>query len=120
MLASEQEVEPPAIGSPIPGAVHFLRQLWERYWVIIHTCRVNEGMHEKWNPENLSPEARAVQIEEWLDAGGFSYDEIWLGCGKPYADWYIDNRAMAVDEELPHLFDTTLRRLRFYETSAVT
>jgi len=116
VLASERSGPSPDLGDPIQGAVHWLRQLWERYWIVIHTCRVNEGYDAQYNPENLPVEARAEKIEDWLDRHGFSYDEIWLGRGKPFCDWYIDNHCMAVDEICPNLYETTRRRLNFYES----
>ena len=85
-------------GNPIPGAVEFTRQLAVFADIVIFTCR-------------CSPEVQRVpvagvhllvnRVREWLDANGFVYHEIYSGVGKPFANAYVDDRAVFCNATCP-------------------
>lgn len=56
--------------------------------IVIHTSRVTDKEHGDIVPDQL------YAVEQWLRARGIPFDDIWVGCGKPLAHIYIDDRAM--------------------------
>lgn len=88
------------IGDPIEGAVEFTQCLSQTARVVVFTTRCKAypegvpgpaGMPE---PDRSDPEALALIVKRWLDRHGFSYDEVYIGQGKPFAAAYIDDRAV--------------------------
>jgi hypothetical protein len=77
------------IGDPIPGAVEFTKRLTEFADIIIHTARCCPELFRPYSADLL----RNV-VREWLDKHGFAYHEIWIGQGKPHANFYIDDKAV--------------------------
>ena len=78
---------------PIPGAALKIKQLKEEGAYIIlctarhmKTCNANVGQVLARQGETLLT---------WLKEHDFVYDELWLG--KPYADIYIDDKALKFD-----------------------
>ncbi len=66
----------------------------EGYYIIIHTCRVQEPDEEHIAlAEGLSVEERAALVAGFLDENEIPYDEIWTKRGKPYADVYVDDKS---------------------------
>ena len=77
-------------GTPIKGAKRALVKLRRRgYKIIIHTCRTNPVLNSNYSLEELY-----VKVERILTKNEIPHDEIWLGAGKPLADYYIDDRAV--------------------------
>lgn len=75
-------------GDPIEGAVEFTKELSRSHRVVIFTarCHVDDG--------GDVDHARKL-VTGWLDRHGFAYDEIYTGQGKPFANAYIDDRAVS-------------------------
>jgi hypothetical protein len=72
------------IGAPLPGAADFTRRLKDLgVKVVIFTTRVNPAPETSGHTEPVGMLSRRVQ--EWLDKNGFTYDEIYIGTGKPVA-----------------------------------
>jgi hypothetical protein len=76
-------------GDPIPGAVEFTKQLAKYYDIVIFTCRCTPDLHR------LSANLLENKVKAWLDEHGFVYHHIYSSPGKPYADVYIDDRAVS-------------------------
>ena len=77
-------------GTPIKGAKRALRRLRKRgYKIIIHTCRANPILNSSYSPDELYMKIKKILIKNEIP-----FDEIWLGTGKPLADYYIDDRAV--------------------------
>ena len=83
------------IGAPFPGAVQFVSAIYCYARVIIHSARCAEGPGP--GGECVPLDERRRLIAEWLDRHGFSYDEIWTAGGKPWADAYVDDKAIVCD-----------------------
>jgi len=90
-------------GTPIKGGAKALKKLKQRgYRIIIHTCRTNPILNNSYCVEKLYEKVARV-----LKKNKIPYDEIWLGMGKPIADYYIDDRAIKFEnwkqalEEIP-------------------
>ena len=99
------------IGEPIPGAVAFTQRLSEFARVVIYTTRCKaypegvpgpDGVPE---PNRSSPDHLAGIVQSWLDKGGFVYDEIYIGQGKPIAACIIDDRAVVCRPQSPFVND---------------
>jgi capsule biosynthesis phosphatase len=76
---------------PLPHAAHVIRQLRAAgHYVILATAR-----HMKTCGANvgLVVARQGPTLIEWLNRHGIEYDELWFG--KPHADLYIDDNAMA-------------------------
>jgi len=71
------DYQPGIIGDPIDGAREFMEKLFEKYWVIVHTCRFEVG-----------------SIETWLIRNRIPFGEVHCGKGKPHAVAYVDDRAV--------------------------
>jgi len=76
------------IGKPIPSVVEYVREAKARgCYITINTCRVTT-LHNKISPESLDA------LRKWLKDNDVPYDEIWAAAGKPYANEYVDDRAL--------------------------
>jgi hypothetical protein len=68
---------------PVPGALVWLRQVLERYEVVIYSSRLPTGL---------------VAMQEWfIQHGGVDLIhrlQFWSGAGKPTALVYLDDRAV--------------------------
>ena len=88
------------IGSPIQGAVPFTKELAKFARIVIYTSRNKEypagteGPHGAADPDHRSVLVLVEIVREWLDQHDFSYDEIYIGQGKPLAAAIIDDRAV--------------------------
>jgi phosphatidate phosphatase PAH1 len=83
----------PKIGSPKSGVQKALKKLQESgYKIHIYTCRLNGKNHE--DGEKLYFRTMA-QITDYLEENKIPYDSIieWSE-GKPFADAYIDDKAI--------------------------
>lgn len=79
------------IGEPIMAIVHEIRaEKASGSRIVIHTCRVT-SLDNKVLPESLDA------IRSWLTRHDVPYDEIWMGTGKPWGDWYVDDKAVNPD-----------------------
>ncbi len=98
------------LGEPRPGAKEFLVNLCKFAKVIIYTARLAE--------KHKSPETY-VLIERWLDKHGMHYDEIYVGSGKPIAEAFVDDRAVAIPKNpVESDFEKALVKIkRFVEIS---
>jgi hypothetical protein len=80
-------------GYPLIGAKEFLRDLSEFAHIIIYTCRCcQEVMGNSSTPIDF---LRSM-VEDWLRKHDMTYDEIYVGQGKPFANAYVDDRAVNV------------------------
>lgn len=89
------------IGKPFPAAKEFMTKLSNKYKIIIFTVRTNVSMNVKDIPgyvkfEDYNMYLRKL-VEEWLVNNEIPYDEVWTGQGKPAAHYYIDDRAIHVE-----------------------
>jgi len=77
------------VGEVIDGAIPFLKYLREEgHLIVIFTARMN--------PENK----KALHVSKsWLEKQlidrGIPFDEVYTSPGKPYADVFIDDRALS-------------------------
>lgn len=89
---------------PYPGAIEWCRALLEEGWVVVlHTCRL---MHSVPPEETQVPEvdldARLEALRAWfVEHGGADVVEHpswrwWTHGGKPWADLYVDDKAVRV------------------------
>ena len=78
----------PDMGEPFPGVREALSELKKWFVIRIYTCRMNGVNAQEWH-------ANMSAIKEYMDTYGIPYDDIvqWNE-GKPFADYYIDNRAV--------------------------
>lgn len=77
-------------GVPIKGSINGLKRLRKLgYRIIIHTCRTNPVLNNGYTLEKLYEKVKRI-----LKKHKIPHDEIWLGAGKPIADFYIDDRAI--------------------------
>jgi len=78
------------IGEPIDGATYFMQWLREQgMYIIIHTTRMAPYI----NPTATQDEVKQL-LADWLNKNDMPFDEIWTGEGKPYAEFYVDDRAV--------------------------
>lgn len=86
---------------PLPGAIEWLERLAaEGARIILHTCRFT-----CWNPEAAGfiagdPQQVEAAVWDWLTQHGLSDSacervSMWTWVGKPYADAYVDDKAIA-------------------------
>jgi len=78
----------PAVGPLKKNVVDVINGLYEKWEIIIWTCR---------NNPTLNPDKRYLDdVRRCLDSNGIKYDRIDVGAqGKVLADFYIDDRAVA-------------------------
>lgn len=78
---------------PLEGAAEKIKDLKGKgYYIILCTAR-----HMKTCESNIGKVVarEGLTLLDWLNKYNFLYDEIWFG--KPYADVYIDDRALKFD-----------------------
>jgi len=56
--------------------------------IMIHTTRVNRLLQDK------APAVLRMNVADALELNRIPFDAIWLGSGKPLAEFYIDDRAV--------------------------
>lgn len=79
VLCSEEAFHDRPLAQPLPGAQDAVRRLRAAgYIVVIYTAR-------SWGEYRVT--------RQWLDDHGFEYDGLHMG--KPVADYWIDDRAIA-------------------------
>lgn len=95
-------------GHPLPGAHSFLETLRGMgASITIFTCRGNIRVG------GMAVEDCHRIIKEYLDAQGFIYDAIYVGQGKPVANWYIDDRGISCMPEYdPEAYTRALMHIR--------
>jgi len=77
-------------GELMPGVIEALRRLRQQgYRLVIHTCRTNPVINSSYPLDKLYQ-----MVRNTLEKYKIPYDEIWIGAGKPIADYYIDDRAI--------------------------
>lgn len=96
------------IGDPYPDAIRFLQQLLRLgVRVILHTCRLTPDVNGWVDASRRIPLADArTNLEYWLAQHGLSDVALWDAPGKPFADVYLDDRAIRID---PSKVDTWTR-----------
>lgn len=82
-------------GPPLEGAKEFLGQLARTHRVLIFTTRTKADDAELERDGN-SAQDLADLVRDWLTANGLHYDDVYTGQGKPHAEVFIDDRAVAV------------------------
>ncbi len=97
-------------GPVIPGARFFLEALRRvGFKIVIHTTRCSPDVNPQKEEGNFPPEPDWLPggrmafwttylvdlVRQWLNDNDLPFDEIWSGRGKPLADIYIDDRAVA-------------------------
>lgn len=97
------DFEYPNIGKAKPGVKEALTRLRKLgYNVIIFSCRTS-----KYYPESFPPARNKVLVAEmkwFLDEAGIPYDDIDDGSkGKPFADFYIDDKAVEYRNNWPEI-----------------
>jgi len=106
----------PGLGEPLPGVIEALTALRDiGYRIIVHTCRLRGA------PEEVG--AEAARIAAHLTERGVPFDELFLpGAGKPMAEWYIDDKAVAFrgdwDEVLEEIVEADISRMASRVASA--
>lgn len=77
-----------SVGEPVPHMVQLARKCKKSgIYIVIHSCRVTTA-------DNKVYMASVNTITQWLKSNRIPFDEIWLGTGKPHADYYVDDRAV--------------------------
>lgn len=78
----------PDIGDLKDGVKEAINALYDRYEIVIWTCRNNHLL-------NNNTVAAIKRVSDYLDANGIKYDRVDDGkAGKVLADYYIDDRAI--------------------------
>ena len=97
-------------GNPRPGAREFLVNIGKFARIMIYTARLAE--------KHMSPETYG-SIERWLYEHNLPYDEIYIGKGKPVAEAFVDDRAVAIPKNpVESDFEKALVKIkRFVEIS---
>jgi adenylylsulfate kinase len=93
------------IGEPIPEGFVLLKALRAMgFKIIIHTCRMNG----QWPGVDYQESRR--RLEEWLDDHGIPYDRVATQMdGKPFADVYVDDRAVHFNRGDPGILTKILQ-----------
>ena len=77
-----------SVGDPVPRMAQLARKFKkEGAFIVIHTCRITTA-------DNKVYIDSVNTVSQWLKSNRIPYDEIWLGTGKPHADYYVDDRAV--------------------------
>jgi hypothetical protein len=86
----------PEIGAPKEGVREALTQLIEKFEIIIYTCRTNlSSRHRDYSIKS---------IKEYMATHRIPYDRLDLGLeGKVYADFYVDDKGVAFEDNWPEL-----------------
>ena len=105
-------------GQPIPGAVEFTRKLSELADIVIFTSRCcveghRDALNEPTRPASDLAPRLAHNVRYWLEKYDFTFAEIYVGQGKPFASAYIDDRAVScTPQTVPQAYSDALERVR--------
>ena len=96
-------------GEPLPGAIAWLKsELARGHVLIIHTCRLTSSHEGCTFPleAHRDPFVGRDAIATWLVLHGITYRELhrlqfWLYPGKPFADEYLDDKAVRFEGTYP-------------------
>jgi len=81
-----------------PGVKELLRGLKAAgHRLILHSCRFGRGLQEI---QELGYDRWTEEGRKFLEAHDLLslFDEIWEKSGKPFADFYLDDRAMTIED----------------------
>ena len=93
-------------GRPLSKGRELLERLKTKYHVVIYTTRCNPEINK---PESAHLLARRVR--RWLDENDLLYDEIHTGVGKPLASYYIDDKAIVIDQLEDETYELACEKL---------
>lgn len=101
-------MEFPMIGAPKPGVKEALTRFRELgYQIMIWTCRTSHFNYDVFGGDPRQPTMERDRVKEmvaWLNLHGIPYDEVDDGSrGKPGADFYLDDKAVRVDNNWPEV-----------------
>lgn len=90
----------------IPGVRPMLKILSQNgYKIVIHTSRVTTKFKNiDFEIHQPNYKISVKDITKFLKKSSIYFDEIWSGCGKPVADYYIDDKAIRFNNWL-QVFD---------------
>ena len=80
------------IGEPNPGArefMIFLKECGHRIVVYTTRCKIMPSIES-----GIGAVVLQERIVQWLALHDIPYDEVYIGQGKPFADAYVDDRAV--------------------------
>lgn len=98
----------PSIGPLKEGVVEALKELQKYYYILVYSCRSSFWFPEEFKYRDLVMAA----MKGFLDEEGVPYDEIDDGTkGKPFAVYYIDDKAIHFDDNWGHISDFLTGRL---------
>ena len=81
------------IGSPVPGAVEFAKELDKIAEIVIFTSRCSTEMLEAASSKVTIGNLR-IRIIEWLEKHKIPFSDVYVGQGKPRAAAFIDDRGI--------------------------
>jgi capsule biosynthesis phosphatase len=85
------------LAAPILQMIEYMQDLhWRGERIVIHTAR--RMLTHKGDLEKIEADVGQV-TRDWLDVHNVPYDELIFG--KPYGDFYIDDKALRPDECFP-------------------
>jgi len=80
------------LGEPNVEGVKLVSKLYDMGCsIVIHTCRNNRDMNEKYGTDTLAMENRIIQ---WLVDNDLGFCTLSTEHGKPWAHVYVDDRAV--------------------------
>jgi len=96
-------------GQPLLGAIAWLKsELARKHRLIIHTCRLTSSHEGCTFPleSHRDPYVVRERLIEWLVLHGLTRGEVeslafWLYPGKPFADEYLDDKAVRFEGTYP-------------------
>jgi hypothetical protein len=98
-------------GEPCAGAVDFVRQLLDAgHKILIHSCRLTAALTEectkRWG--KADPVIVANLMRDWFYRWGLPWGHIrhinfWTSPGKPWANVYLDDKAMRFEGTFPNI-----------------
>ncbi len=101
------------IGAPLPGALEFVRELYEIADIVIFTSRCSTDTGGEYDPPSLSPGQLRIHVIDWLEKHEFPYTDVYIGQGKPRVSAFIDDRAVSCSPQAnPAAFDDALGNVR--------
>jgi hypothetical protein len=97
-------------GSPISGALEFMKELAKFAEITIFTSRCAQDVLEG---STITPGQLRVKVIEWLEKHDFPYTDVYIGQGKPRAAAFIDDRAVHCNPQLDKdAFEEALKTTR--------